>query len=38
MEQENKTYTGEICGNCDVFCECGLSTTIPPALDLTIVC
>ncbi len=24
MEQENKTYTGTICGNCDAFCECSL--------------
>lgn len=22
MEQENNTYTGKICGNCDAFCEC----------------
>lgn len=25
MEQENKTYTDKICGNCDAFCECGLN-------------
>lgn len=24
MEQENKTYTGKICGDCDAYCECGL--------------
>lgn len=24
MEQENKKYTGKICGNCDAYCECGL--------------
>lgn len=25
MEQENKIYTGIICGNCDAYCECQMA-------------